>query len=506
MRLFRFVSIALVIFICSITGCHSQSKQIDRQPAVAGQFYPGDKQALQTMLEELYAKAVPGRDLKNLRAIIVPHAGYVFSGITAASAFNRIDPSREYDNIFILGPSHHVGFAGASVYTQGDYITPLGPVKVNKKLGEQLVEKYPFFSSRTDAHLAEHSIEVELPFLQCRMKKAFQIVPIVIGSGYDETGEQTLSIYKNIAGALQPYFTEKNLFIVSTDFSHYPGYEDAKVVDKSTADAVLSNSVRNLVLTYNTNAGKGIPNLVTSMCGLADVLTFLFMTEGNSALAFDLIQYRNADDADVGDKTRVVGYCAITVTAKPVEDNHQFSLSEQDKQSLLALARSTVEQYASHHTVPELELTNYSEPLKSNCGAFVTINKQGALRGCIGRFDAEEPLVKVIQEMAVAASSQDYRFSPVTQSELPELSIEISVLTPLKKIKSISEIQMGRDGIYIKKGLQSGTFLPQVARETGWSKEEFLSRCADEKAGLGPDGWKDADIYIYQALVFGEHE
>ena len=147
-----------------------------------------------------------------------------------------------------------------------------------------------------------------------------------------------------------------------------------------------------------------------------------------------------------------------------------------------------------------------TKTLKKSCGAFVTLHKEGKLRGCIGRFVADEPLYEIVQKMSVAAATEDRRFPVVESNELKELDLEISVLTPLKKIDSIDEIEMGKHGIYIKKGFASGTFLPQVAIETGWTKEEFLGYCARNKAGLGWDGWKDADIYIYEALVFDEEE
>ena len=155
------------------------------------------------------------------------------------------------------------------------------------------------------------------------------------------------------------------------------------------------------------------------------------------------------------------------------------------------------------YKVDESELTDVT---KSECGAFVTLHKDGALRGCIGRFVANEPLYTIVQKMAIAAATEDNRFPTVKQDEISEIDIEISVLTPLKKIESIDEIEMGRHGIYIKKGFTTGTFLPQVAIETGWTKEEFLGYCARNKAGIGWDGWKDADIYIYEALVFGEND
>ncbi|MGA2625359.1 MAG: AmmeMemoRadiSam system protein B [Bacteroidota bacterium] len=500
MKRINLVLLLLLIACLTAGACSPQSNKNDRQPAVAGQFYPASKAELRSTLEDLFAKALPSKNFRNVVAIIAPHAGYVYSGVVAASSFNQIDPAKEYENIFVLGPSHHVGFEGASIYTEGNFITPLGTVKVNTELGKQLVSKYPFFSSRTDAHAAEHSVEVQIPFLQFRMKKSFQIVPIVVGIPDPE-------MMRKIAGALRPYLTPKNLFVISTDFSHYPSYEDANKVDKITADAVLSNSPENLIKTYTSNDISGISGLVTSMCGYADVLTLLYMTENNPNFSYNLIQYRNAGDSEVGDKSRVVGYCAITVSLKErKKEEAGFNLNAKDRKELLSIARRTIEQNVAKHTVPDLDTANLSPGLKTNSGAFVTINKNGNLRGCIGRFDATEPLYKVVQQMAVAASTEDYRFPPVDESELRQLEIEISVLTPMRKISSIDEIQMGKNGIYIKKGMRSGTFLPQVAKETGWSKEEFLGHCAQDKAGIGWDGWKDADIYVYEAYVFGESQ
>jgi hypothetical protein len=154
----------------------------------------------------------------------------------------------------------------------------------------------------------------------------------------------------------------------------------------------------------------------------------------------------------------------------------------------------------------EIDGKNLSSTIKTHCGAFVTLKKYGNLRGCIGRFDASEPLYKVVQEMAVASSTQDYRFKPVEAGEVSELEMEISVLTPMRHINSVDEFQLGKHGIYIRKGNRSGTFLPQVAAETGWTREEFIGHCSQDKAGIGWNGWKDAELYIYEAIVFGEKE
>jgi hypothetical protein len=469
----------------------------DRPPAVAGQFYPAKRDELQITLKDLFSKAVPSKGLKNVVAIISPHAGYIYSGSVAASAFNQIDTSREYDNIFILGPSHHVGFEGAQIYCKGNFVTPLGTVKVNIPLAQQLIRKTRVFSDRTDAHVSEHSIEVQLPFLQYLMKRDFKIVPIVIGSSSAE-------VYAQIADALRPYLNSRNLFIISTDFSHYPAYSDAMTVDKATADAIVTNSPGELIKAIRANDARRISNLATSLCGVSGVLTLLYMTENNPNVSYTDIQYKNSGDLDPSLRSQVVGYHAMAVTlhgAMPVSD---FQLTGEDKSELLKIARNAVEQFVRNRTVSPLDTLRVSDNLRANRGAFVTLKIHDQLRGCLGRFEATEPLFSVIRQMAIASATEDTRFSPVTPDELKKIDIEISVLTPMRRIRSIKEIELGKHGIYIRKGGNSGTFLPQVATETGWTLEEFLGHCAQDKARLGWNGWKDAEIYTYEAIVFGE--
>jgi len=170
------------------------------------------------------------------------------------------------------------------------------------------------------------------------------------------------------------------------------------------------------------------------------------------------------------------------------------------------LARKTIEEHVGKLALKPLNASDWSSALQTKCGAFVTLRKNGGLRGCIGRFDASVPLFKVVQQMAVSSSTEDYRFTPVSANEISGLEIEISVLTPMRRIKSIDEFQLGKHGIYMRKGTRAGTFLPQVAAETGWSKDEFLGHCARDKAGIGWNGWKDAELYVYEALIFSEKE
>lgn len=487
----------LPLFLICIAACAGQNPSIDRKPAVAGQFYPAGAGELRAMLATMFAHAIAPQGRSDITAIIVPHAGYVFSGEVSASAFAQIDSMRDYENIFILGPSHHVGFDGASVYTAGDFLTPLGKVEVNRELGALLIKGDAVLSNRTDAHEQEHSVEVQVPFLQYHMKSRVRIVPIVINAASPAT-------CKRIASVLKPYMNGKNLFVISSDFSHYPSYDDAEKVDKLTADAILSNSPSSLLATLAANEQARIPHLATSLCGWPAVLTLLYMTEDMN-VRYATITYRNSGDAGLTDKKQVVGYWAITVSQTHAEHGTMFELNQQDRTTLLSIARTTIAEHLGNDRTPRVDETTLSATLKTPCGAFVTLNKSGHLRGCIGRFDATESLYKVVQEMAVAAATQDYRFQPVKPTELPDIQIEISVLTPLRRISSIDEFQLGKQGIYIKKGGRAGTFLPQVADETGWTKEEFLGHCAQDKAGLTWDGWKDAELYVYDAIVFGEH-
>jgi len=471
----------------------------DRKPFAAGRFYPASQDSLRAQLSELFRSAKP-RTVKNLQAVICPHAGYVFSGTVAASGINQVDPNKVYDNIFIIGSSHQASFMGASIYTKGDYLTPLGKVPVNTLLANELIKANPVFSYVYDADLNEHCLEVEVPFLQYHMKKPFKIVPIVIGSQSNQT-------CKRIADALKPYFNEHNLFIISSDFSHYPQYNDAKTTDKATCDAILLNKPDELLKALGDNEKKNVPNLVTSLCGWTSVLTLLYMTSGDASFNYTPVQYLNSGDSKYGDHAQCVGYWSIAISrnagaaAKPTS---AFSFTKEEEKTLLGIARNTIVVYINQHKTPEVDDKNFSSNLKLHAGAFVTLKEKGELRGCIGRFTADIPLWQVIQQMAISSATQDSRFTPVTASETDKLEIEISVLSPMKRIYSADEIVLGKHGIYIKKGYYSGTFLPQVATETGWSREEFLGHCSRDKAGLSWDGWKDAELYTYEALVFGE--
>ncbi|HPS27963.1 MAG TPA: AmmeMemoRadiSam system protein A, partial [Bacteroidales bacterium] len=271
---------------------------------------------------------------------------------------------------------------------------------------------------------------------------------------------------------------------------------------------IENNSPVQLLERLKYNDKLHMPNLATSLCGWSSVLTLLYITETLNDIKISTLQYKNSGDTPVyGDSLRVVGYTAMAVSGKITNKmNGEFSLSSEDKEDLMGIARNTLTEYIKNGKIPAVDSSGFSGTIKQNCGAFVTLHKQGRLRGCIGRFEADKPLYLVVQDMTIAAATEDYRFSRVVSDELSTIDMEISVLSPLKLIKSIDEFELGKHGIYIKKGSRGGTFLPQVATETGWTKEEFLGHCAQDKAGIGWTGWKDADIYIYTAIVFGEKD
>lgn len=476
------------------------SAQKDRQPAVAGSFYPAQETLLRASLEEYFRIAAQPVSEHRVRALIVPHAGYVYSGPVAAAAFSRLDPEAEYRNVFLIGVSHTAMYRGAAVYTSGHFITPLGKVPVNEPLAAGLVQSCSEMYDHASPHLREHSLEVELPFLQYRLRHDFQIVPVLIGTR--NPGDLCA-----IARCLEPYFTPGNLFVISTDFSHYPSTGDAEKVDRSTAEALVSNDPEQFLQAVKKNEALGIKGLVTAMCGWPAVYSLLNLSQGDSGLDYSLVRYANSGQVPTGDKSRAVGYWAIELIEKEHNTgNTSMNLTELDKKHLLEIARRTLERYLDDETLVSFNPDKLSPNLKQEGGAFVTLTKNGALRGCIGRFADTDPLYLTVQKMAIAAATQDSRFKPVTREELDELEIEISVLSPLYPVQSKDEIVMGKHGIYMRKGFATGTFLPQVGEKYGWTVEEFLGRCARDKAGIGYYGWKDAELFVFEATVFSEHE
>ena len=475
-----------------------EKPEITRPPAVAGAFYPGTKQELEVQIEAFFENvSEEEEEEKKLRILIVPHAGYQYSGQVAAFGFRQIQ-GQSYKKVILLGGSHQAFFEGAAIDESDAWETPLGKVKIDKNLASVIAKYHPKIYFSTNAHSQEHSLEVELPFLQ-KTFSDFKIVPILLGEVKDE-------LLEALANALKENFTENALVIVSTDLSHYPPYKIAKEVDQRTIEAILSGDPENFEATISAQMKKGYPNLVTCACGERAVRVGMILAKKLGISDIRLLKYANSGDV-TGDMGRVVGYAAIGFyqeKSKIKNQKSKFELGEEAQKEALQIARRTLESYLKDKTVPQIEVEN--EILKQKLGAFVTLRKDGQLRGCIGSFEPDKPLWKTVQEMAIAAATKDVRFSPVERSELKDIEIEISVLSPRRKIKDWGEIELGKHGVYIQKGLRGGVFLPQVATENNWDLDTFMGTLCAQKAGLPWDCWKkkDVDLFVFTAQVFSE--
>ena len=469
---------------------------IVRPATQANRFYTGDARELSEEVDSFLALHAKDKKYKHVAALIVPHAGYYFSGNVAAAAYQSIPDGKAYKRVFLLGPSHHEWLDGASVNTEYDYYsTPLGNVKVDVETARLLTntdgtdKTDSVFFYNPKAHDREHCLEVQLPFLQRRFGEVPPIVPIIISTN-------DFRKLQKIAEVLKPYMTEENLFVVSSDFSHYPKYEDACEVDARTGKAVESGDVERFIAQLEKNARSGVKNLATSACGELAIATLMLMMQ-DGGYKVKHLQYQNSGDIDNHDHSRVVGYHAFAILRKS-----EFSLNDEEKRMLKDIALTSIKDSLDGKRIAQPILNSKFSILNSRCGAFVSLHKHGRLRGCIGHFGEDVPLHEIVAEMARAAAFEDPRFMPVTRDELDDIDIEISVLTPMRRIESLDEFQLHKHGIYIKKGYRSGTFLPQVADEVNWTKEEFVGHCAQDKAGIGWDGWKDAELYVYEAIVF----
>jgi AmmeMemoRadiSam system protein B/AmmeMemoRadiSam system protein A len=457
-----------------------------REPAVAGSFYPGTEQALRQTVADLLEKAGASHVGGKIIGLISPHAGYVYSGQVAADAYKLVE-GQTYDAVIVVAPSHHVYFKGSSIYIEGPYRTPLGDVQVDREIAEALMKADDSIVFNPEAHRQEHSLEVQVPFLQMTVRN-FKLVPIIMG-------EQSWENCQRLAQAIVKTVRGKNVLLVaSSDLSHFHPYDEAVRLDNVVMDDVLAYDYERLAMDLGSRNCEA--------CGGGPIMTVMMAAQGLGASKAVKVAYANSGDV-TGDKSGVVGYfSAVLVGDAPV--GVDLGLGRQERGELLKLARSTIEARLTGRPIPEPR--SDSPKLNEERGAFVTLTEHGQLRGCIGHIRGTQPLIRTISEMAIAAATQDPRFAPMTAGELDDVSIEISVMTPLKTITDPEEIEVGRHGIYIQKGYNSGLLLPQVATEYGWDRYEFLDHTCI-KAGLPRGAWREgAQIQIFSAQVFGEGE
>ena len=482
---------AFFVFIASVALA-----QDVKQPNVAGSFYPDNPGQLSQMIDKFLETASPEPVEGDIFALISPHAGYGYSGQTAAFGYKLIK-GKPYKTVIVIGPSHYYGFTGVSIYPEGKFATPLGDLEIDKEFTQKLLNQDKDIFFEPLAFQKEHSVEVQLPFLQ-KVLSDFKIVPIVMG-------DSTLSTCQKLAGLLKQAMGNRRdiLIIASTDMYHGYDYQEGEVIDNLTLSYLKNIDAEGLY--YGLREGK------LQLCGGFGVVSGLILAKELGHNKLKVLNYTNS--ALVTKKLVkgiwTVGYasCAIDQEKACLPAGREAGmLNKNQRERLLEIARKSIETYLK--TAKKMEVPETDAVLLKEMGAFVTLRKHGELRGCIGNLKGNEPLYLMVRDMAVESATGDPRFPPLDLAELKNIEIEISVLSPLERVDSPDKIELGKHGVLIRRGFNSGVFLPQVATETGWSKEEFLSNLCAQKAGLSPDAWKDrsTEIYIFTAEVFCEKE
>lgn len=476
----------LFIVYCDFNLAYAQDI---KNPNVAGSFYPGDADELSRMIDRFLDAATPESIAGEIFGLISPHAGYEFSGQVAAHGYKLIR-GRPYKTVVIIAPSHFYGFKGASVYPQGMFLTPLGGLKVDKEFAQKLLYKDANIFFVPQAFEEEHSLEVQLPFLQKALAD-FTIVPIIIG-------DFSFSDCRKLSGLLKDAIGRRNdvLVIASTDMYHGNDYQEAEVIDNLTLSYLGSGDVEGLY--------EGLADGKLQLCGGIPTVILLMLSADLGHKNIKVLKHTNSAEV-TGKKVKgpwTVGYASLAIDQEKEESRMLLNVEQQKR--LLEIARSSIETYLK--TGKKMDVSESDPALLEEMGAFVTLHKQGELRGCIGNLTSTQALYLTVRDMAIEAAVDDPRFPPVEPRELKDIDIEISALSSLEKVDSAGEIKLGTHGVMIRKGFRSGVFLPQVAVETGWSKEEFLENLCVHKAGLPADCWKDkdAEIYIFTAEIFSE--
>ena len=461
-------SLSCMLLILLLTFSIAKSFEV-RQPVFAGSWYPENKGPLRKLVD-FYLQNSEDLELGNVRAIIVPHAGYEYSGQVAADSFVQIN--KDYDNVFVLGPSHQHPFKGVSIIPN-QYSTPLGKIESSDKIQDLLQEE--IISEIPEAHRQEHSIEVELPFLQRKLND-LDLIPMIVGEIDPEELKNIL--IKNLG--------EEDLIIVSVDLSHYNNYSTALNLDSSSVDSILNLEDQEIF-----NAEIDAPWAVSSLLKIAK--------EKNWKPYF--ISYANSGDI-TRDTTSVVGYSAIVFVEKSsLTSNQEF---------LLELSRKTLETYYNENKVLEISKKEVPRKLRKNQACFVTLNNQEGLRGCIGDLSAEKPIYQCVIENSINAAINDARFSPVAKEELGDIKIDINLLTKPSKLKNenpqetLNKVKQYKHGVILKQGSHQSTYLPTV-----WdlisNKISFLENLC-VKGNMNKDCWQSplTEIYVYESEDFKE--
>ncbi|MBI1870368.1 MAG: AmmeMemoRadiSam system protein B [Chlamydiae bacterium] len=468
-----------------------------REPAVAGLFYPNSLAQLRADILSFLEKAAGIALHGELVGLILPHAGFPYSGQIAACGYHLLQ-SLKLDAVIIIGPNHKVeGFQGTSVYAKGGFKTPLGVLEVDEELAEDILSRDSGAVFNEKAHLKEHSLEVHVPFLQV-VSPQVKMVPIVMADYQWKTCER---LARAVVKAIKKRKEKKILLIASTDLSHYHSYEEALKMDKIAIQDIESMDPGRLYM-------DAAHQERSELCGFGPVLTTLIASRELGATKAKTLASANSGDV-TEDWSRVVGYVSMAIMKGAMEGEEWFKemeeafLDEIERKALCEWSRKTLEAYFEKKSPAPPE--HLSSKFLEKKSLFVTLKKRNELRGCVGSLSQDKTLLEMIKEMTLSAAFRDSRFPPLQQEELDKTAIEISILTDLVQISSTDSIELGKHGILIRKENHSGLFLPQVALEQGWDKETFLTH-ACLKAGLEMDAWKEGSIIsIFEVFRFGEN-
>jgi MEMO1 family protein len=437
-----------------MTASSKNQQRISIRPtAVAGSFYPQNATQLNDMLDEyLSIKAV---DVNPPKAIIAPHAGYIYSGQIAASVYSNVEKLKtQITRVILLGPAHRVYVKGIALASNSHFATPLGNVPIDTQALIEL-ENYPFVQFLDVAHEQEHSLEVHIPFLQ-KVLNDFTLIPLLVG---DAEPEQVATILDELWGG------DETLIVISSDLSHFLDYETACKTDSNTTHLI-----------ENFEYQKIGPN---QACGCMPMRGLLKLAREKN-MNIQTLDLRNSGDT-AGTKDRVVGYGAYALFDNSI-------LNENDKELLFDVINKSIKQGLETGSAYEPDTENYAEHLKNNYAVFITLKLNGQLRGCIGTTEANMPLINAAAHYAYAAAFSDPRFNPLTADEYNQIDISLSILTPASSLSFkdeqdlLNQLRPNIDGLIISKNNARATFLP-VVWESIKDKRQFLDELK-RKAGI----------------------
>ena len=470
---------------------------------LAGKWYSALEGVLDTELDTYLSEADVGTIDGKVVGVIAPHAGYRASGFVAGYAYKvvqRVQPKK----VIVVGFSHRRYYPEkVAVLADIGFTTPFGRARIDQNITKKLIEYSGRIMDMPQVFVEENSIEMQVPFIQ----KVCPDAEIVLVMLCDQRSANCDFLVDALYDVLQG--EEDYIIIGSADMSHYLSYYEVKARDTNTISVI--EELDSEVFYRQCMKQKRPDNL---FCGYGAVYTTMKLSKRLGANEVEVLKYGSSGDS-IGDKRKVVGYLSAAfvenVQAKQdvgadTDKGDDEMLNQTQRDELLKIARSTIDHYLE--TGESLEVVTDDEELKQDMGAFVTLHKNGQLRGCIGNMVARGPLYLAVRDMAIAAAVEDPRFPNVTPKEMEQIDIEISALSPMRKTNDYNEIVAGKHGVLVRQGGRSGVYLPQVATETGWDRDEFMTSLCAQKAGIPANAWRDGscEIYLFTAEVFGEKE